>query len=386
MTAPRRLLLLHDAQGENWPSMELAALQLSSALKEKHGGDWAVEDMRPTLPLVARRVGSQPVALNADRAVGRYLQYPTKLFSQRRRFDAYHVADHSYSHLIHALPPDKTGVFCHDLDAFRCVLEPSTERRSWPHRALATALLKGLRKAAVVFTSTRWLKDEISSRGLVEESRLVCAPYGVAPEFLGARSDAADEELDDILSSLSRRPYLLHVGSGIPRKRLDVLFNVFSRVKARHPRVCLVQQGAVLNDVQRAQLQRLNLLDDVFQPPPLDREVLAGLYRRAAVVLLTSSAEGFGLPIIEGLASGAPVIASDLPALREVGGEAAEYCPVGDVEAWANAVCHLLENPSSAPSLFERRRHASEFSWAKQADVISDAYLRLTPQKGHSTC
>ena len=71
--------------------------------------------------------------------------------------------------------------------------------------------------------------------------------------------------------------------------------------------------------------------------PFLEPAVLAALYRRAALVLMPSEAEGFGLPLVEAMACATPVIASDIPVLREVGAEAAVYCAVADVPAWSAA-------------------------------------------------
>ena len=65
--------------------------------------------------------------------------------------------------------------------------------------------------------------------------------------------------------------------------------------------------------------------------PFLDRATLAAVYRRSALVLLPSEREGFGLPVLEALACGTPVVASDIDALREVGGDAVRYCPAEDV-------------------------------------------------------
>jgi glycosyltransferase involved in cell wall biosynthesis len=81
--------------------------------------------------------------------------------------------------------------------------------------------------------------------------------------------------------------------------------------------------------------------------------------------------------LIEALACGGVVAASDLPVLREVGGPAAVYCPVGDVATWAQAVGRLLAEPGSAPARPFRLAQASRFSWANHARIIVEAYRRL---------
>jgi glycosyltransferase involved in cell wall biosynthesis len=95
-------------------------------------------------------------------------------------------------------------------------------------------------------------------------------------------------------------------------------------------------------------------------------------------VLLTSDAEGFGIPLAEALACGAPVVASDIPPFREVGGEAVTLCARGDVEAWSAAVTRLLEHPEEAPSRETRRVVARRYSWKAHAEVIRNTYLRLS--------
>src|SRR5262249_36280105 len=158
----------------------------------------------------------------------------------------------------------------------------------------------------------------------------VQAPYGVAAEFT-----PEGPSVEFPLSRLPREPILLHVGSHIPRKRIDVLVDVFAAVRARLPDVKLVQVGPTWSLELATRIDQLSVAGSVVQMRGLSRGQLAALYRRAAVVLVPSEAEGFGLPVIEALACGAPVVASDIPTLREAGGTAAVYCPVGDVPAWA---------------------------------------------------
>ena len=78
---------------------------------------------------------------------------------------------------------------------------------------------------------------------------------------------------------------------------------------------------------------------------------------------MPSDAEGFALPVVEAMACGRPVVASDLPVLREVGGDAAFYCPVGDVSAWIQTVCAVLERPDDRERVGARTAWAARFSW-----------------------
>jgi glycosyltransferase involved in cell wall biosynthesis len=125
-------------------------------------------------------------------------------------------------------------------------------------------------------------------------------------------------------------------------------------------------------------IDRLGIADGITQLMGVDRPTIARLYRQAALVVMPSEAEGFGLPIIEALACGSIVVASDLAVLREVGGGAAVYCSVGDLTAWSQSVCRLLADPAQAPPRSDRLAQAHRFSWAAHAETIVNAYLRLT--------
>src|SRR5262249_16465317 len=129
-------------------------------------------------------------------------------------------------------------------------------------------------------------------------------------------------------------------------------------------------------------IERLQLAAAIRQVRGLDRQALAALYRRAALVLLPSEAEGFGLPMIEGLACGKIVVASDIAVLREVGGEAAVYCPVADVPGWVETMNRLVAHPTSAPPLAVRLERAQTFSWERQARTIFNAYQGLRSISG----
>jgi glycosyltransferase involved in cell wall biosynthesis len=106
-------------------------------------------------------------------------------------------------------------------------------------------------------------------------------------------------------------------------------------------------------------------------PGYLDQDDLRPVVAGAAALVLPSRDEGFGLPLLEALACGTPVVASDLPVLREVGGEHASYAAVGDAEAFAAALTAVLDTPGDPAA---RRTHAAGFTWAASAAGHRAAY------------
>jgi glycosyltransferase involved in cell wall biosynthesis len=378
---PTRLALIADYLEEGWPSMELVTEMLDAKLRQHHAHEFSVSRWRPTY----RRRFSRVPALggfgrNTDRLFNRMVDYPRWLSREVRRdpSDLYHICDHSHAHLVHALPAERTGVFCHDLDTFRSILAPELEPRPAWFRRMARRILDGLRKAAVVFHSTAAVRAQILQYGLVEPDRLVAAPYGHAEEF--TPNDVGAPIAPAVRQALAGPRFLLHVGSCIPRKRVDVALDVLARLRGElHEDLRLVKVGGELTASQREQIERLRLQQAVVHLIDVDRPSLAALYRGAAAVLQPSDAEGFGLPVIEALACGAPLIASDIAPLREVGGDAVLYCSVGDVEQWAATTARVLRNDPPGPPPVERRlAQAARFSWDRHADTIAAAYRRLS--------
>ncbi|WP_435022613.1 glycosyltransferase (plasmid) [Tundrisphaera sp. TA3] len=373
-----RLAILTDFPEEGWPSMDLCGDMLLDHLPRQ--GPLATEPARlcPKFRPVAARVpilGRRGAAFNADRLFNRFVAYPRHLLRSAHCFDLFHVADHTYAQLVHGLPAGRAGVYCHDLDAFRCLIDGSADPRPRWFRALARRILDGMRKAAVVFHNTDEVGGQIRRYGLVDPDRLVHAPLGVAPEF--AADGARTPERPRWLADLGGRPLLLHVGSCIPRKRIDVLLDVVAAIRRRHPDARLVKVGGTWTSDQRARMARLALDGEIIHVHGLTRAELAAVYRRVQVVLVPSEAEGFGLPVIEALACGAAVAASDLPALREAGGPAAGYAPVGDVAAWAGLISGWLEDPAAPPSRAARLAWASRFTWKAHAEAVARAYRRI---------
>jgi len=285
-------------------------------------------------------------------------------------FDLYHVVDHSYGHLASHLPEGQTIVSCHDVDAFRSLAHPPSERRSAAFRWMSRRILAGLRRAARVACASAVTRDALQSHGGFDERRLSIVAHGV-DATMGIHNPAADRDAATLMGP-GTGAEILHVGSTAPRKRIDVLLDVAGRVLAARPAARLVRVGGPLSSEERGRARDLGITDRIVELPFLDRATLGAIYRRAALVLLPSEREGFGLPIVEAMACGTPVVASDIPVLREVAGVDATFCRVGDAAEWTCAVLALLDERDHSPARWAQRvsagrTRAAAFGWSAAA-------------------
>jgi glycosyltransferase involved in cell wall biosynthesis len=367
-----RLGVVLDAALEGWTSMDYIGEMLVETLTREHAQEVAVSALQPRTPALFGGLAgpARRARQNVDRLIARCLTYPLVVGLKRFDFDAFHITDHSYGHVVRTLPSERTGIYCHDLDALKPLLRESSK---WaPHRrALAWSVLWGLQQAAVVFYNTEHVRKQISGLGLLDEKKLVHAPLGVASEFNAIAP--IDDELEGCLPP---GRYVLNVGSGIPRKRLELLIRTFAILRSTERDIFLVQQGARFTEAQLSLAATLGVRPVVVSLSKLSRRALAHLYRRAVLVVLPSEREGFGLPLIEALACGTPVLASDIPAFREVGGDAASYCDSADPSVWAMKIIELLRG-SLPETKTQRLAQSARFSWSLHAETILSAYRAL---------
>jgi glycosyltransferase involved in cell wall biosynthesis len=376
-----RIAIIADYVEEGWPSMDLVADMLFDHLKREHAGAVEATLIRPPMP---RRLTHLPLPVGAarasvlDRTAARQWDYPRTLRQVRGRFDVYHVVDHTYAHLVHALPAAQCVVTCHDVDAFRSILQPEDERRSAPFRWMSTRILEGLRSAAHVPCDSEATRDALVALAAFPPERLSVIPNGSDTAGWPEADAMADLEAARVIGP-RHGVELLHVGSTIARKRIDVLLDVFAAVRRERPDVRLIRVGGPFTGDQRARARDLGVLDGIVVLPFVDRATLAAVYRRASLTLLPSEREGFGLPLVESLAAGTPMVASDIGVLRELGAGAVSYAALGDVAVWRDTILALLTEREQSPEEWRARKaagiaRAKEFSWSEYAARLVDVY------------
>ena len=365
-----RVAVVSDLREEQWHAMDLVAEMLLLNLRTPATRTVDAAEVRPHMTHRLSRlplIGRMATARTADRILNRVWDYPRWLAPQTSDFDLFHIVDHSYAHLATRLPAGRTVITCHDVDAFRGVL-PGVRGGSIVERALGRRLLEGMLAAGKILCCTAATREQLMASAIVPPERVVVVQNGVHPSC-NSRPDAdAEREAAALLGGLAgERPELLHVGSTISRKRIDVLLHVVAAVRRKRSDVRLIRVGGPFTPRQQRLAERLGLTGSIAVLPFVKRRVLAAIYRRAALLLQTSDREGFGLPVAEAMTCGTPVVASDLPALLEVGGPAATYCPVADTQRWTEAVLALLEERADATRIWGARQ-SEGIEWAKRFD------------------
>jgi alpha-1,3-rhamnosyl/mannosyltransferase len=177
--------------------------------------------------------------------------------------------------------------------------------------------------------------------------------------------------------------YALHVGTVEPRKNVSALLAAWRilRVRSGEPPALVLCGGFGWKaaEIRReiAAAEREGWLVPLGYVGPAE---LAALYRGAELVALPSFYEGFGLPAIEALAAGVPLVASDLPVLREVAGDAALYAPPDRPDLWAERIAALLADADLREELRRKgRERAKRFDWCRAAAETARAFREIGP-------
>ncbi len=226
----------------------------------------------------------------------------------------------------------------HDLTV---ISHPHCHTRANRARTLI-AIAQALSRGAGLVATTKATRDEAERFLSVPMDRIAVVPPMIGTVFT-ASADGSDEQVVRRLAG--SRPYVLAVASLEPRKNLDRLLDAWDRVMPflRHEhRLLLVASDGWLSQHLRRRLGRLRRSGEVVMVSKVTELQLAALYRRARALAYPSLAEGFGLPVAEAMACGAPVVTSDRSSMPEVAGDAAILVDPEDVDEIADALARVL--------------------------------------------
>ncbi len=224
---------------------------------------------------------------------------------------------------------------------------------------------QALARAAAVFTVSDAAREDLVRSAGVRRERIHVTPNGVDPAFFEAR-----------VPDGPRDPYLLAVGTIEPRKNMGLLLDALRllRREGRDLRLVVVGRLGWGNALPVG-----DLAPHVRVTGMVPDDELRALYAGASCFVMSSLYEGFGLPLAEAMAAGAPCVASDIPALREIGGEAVRYADPHVAATFAAAIGAALDDRAGLDGrAAAARERVRRFCWETCADATLRVYRGIT--------
>jgi glycosyltransferase involved in cell wall biosynthesis len=367
-----KLALIADFPEERWESMDLVADMVELHLKSDLSNKIEVHRITPRYQPLFSRLSRSRLAWNLDRLINRRIILKNGISKTiaSDSFDMALIVDHSYANIVPVLKQKrlKTQVICHDTDALKPLNNSSRSLKNRLRRWFARPIESGLRNADCIICDSETVRQELIHDWSFPPESIHTIPIGVAPEF--HLDNSHDQSL--MRADLDGKwPVLVHVGTNTPRKRLDLLISTVSALSSVFPNLTCIRIGGGFNRQQKQELAE-NRTQHYFQVMPrLSRSEIAAIYRAASLVLITSDAEGFGLPMVEALSCGSRVLSTDLPVLREVGGEFATYTPPGDLKGMIRNASQMLNEKSGDVNQESLRAFLSKYSWSHYVHELS---------------
>ncbi len=293
------------------------------------------------------------------------LPIPVEVFTGRT--ELYHATDF-------VLPPTRarrTLLTVHDLSFVRVPEAASPSLKAY----LDNVVPRSVRRADHILADSQATKDDLVALYTTPEDKITVLLSGVDARFQPTRDSGIRPKY-----GLSARPYIFSVGTVQPRKNYIRLIQALAVLRERGHDLALVIAGGKgwLEDPIYAAIHAAKLEDYVHLIGFADDTDLPALYSAALITAVPSLYEGFGIPVLESMACGTPVITSTVSSLPEVAGDAALMVDPTQLDAIINALERLINDQALRHDLATRGlARAQTLTWARSAQQLSDIYRRM---------
>lgn len=355
-------------------SMDIYADALVAGLKAVRP-DWTIVEIAPT-PSIDRRA-SWPGVNGFYKYYERFWQHPRAVM--RQSADIVHIIDHTSGHVARWLQAADRAVIvtCHDL--VQLIYPENTGKTSLSQLSLGAwrYAVDGIKQANQIIAVSTNTKRDLIAQLQIAPDRIAAIPNAVesqfallSPEIRTAFRQEQGIDPDTIC--------LLNVGSEHPRKNLDTVLEVLKRLKASGIAVHLWKVGSNFTPAQQQSIATNGLEQHITNLGKPEKSRLIQIYNAADVLLAPSLYEGFGFTILEAMACGTPVVASNVSSLPEVAGDAAILFDPLDVAGMAAAIQHLQVDPIYRQQFIDRGlARAKLFTWEKTAEQVAQVYEKI---------
>lgn len=317
---PKNILLLGPTSSDKSKSMKIYALNLYENLKKINTSD--------NINLMVPETTNLPFFKDI---IFKELIYPLNI--NQNETDIFHITDHSYGSLAYSLPPSKTVITCHDLNALEL-----KQQSSKLGRTRFSFNVEALKYCKNIITNSEYTKNTIIKHFKIN-TPITVVPLGLNKEIYKG---------NDVFSHVSKkkycpqrdRKYLLHVGHSNAVKNIESILETLVNLPSKY---IFIKVGEFTSNQETFILEH-KLSSRINQYMNLDSNELRKIYHAADILVFPSFIEGFGLPIIEAMACGLPVITSNTTAMPETGGNAAYYIDPYKNDSLLGAIMELTSN------------------------------------------
>lgn len=235
-------------------------------------------------------------------------------------------------------------------------------------RVYEYVIKRAARKSSRIITGSSFVKDDVAQFAHIAKDKMTVT------------YEAADaiEEPPLAIPGLESKQFLLYVGRPTPHKNLERLIEAFVSLGARHPELALVLAGKKDRNYRRIEvgIQQRGIANIVFTDFVTEGQ-LRWLYEHCAAYVFPSLSEGFGLPGLEAMKHGAPVVSSNATCLPEIYGDAARYFDPRDVKAMADAINEVLTDKTLRQKLVKAgHQQVKKYSWRRMAEQTLEVYKK----------
>lgn len=358
-------------------SLDVAANQVQHALGREIPLAWQKRNVFTfqALKVLSHIRRGRSIANPLARKLGQFtyetIPFPSRI---RMQWDIYHSP-------VNALPPPEwTGNAARVLTVHDCLHLKFPELFPWGTPPIRKALDSlDVDRDYIICDSDCTRRDVMSFIPIAEE-RTHIIPLAVDALFTNPRRELAHQLLQSV--GVVPGKYVLALAQPEPRKNILILAKAFHRIRTNPAFsdyvLLLVAAGSHLNTIS-GELQASGLPKSSFEiVVVIDDETLSGLYGCAALFAYVSSYEGFGIPVLEAMSAGCPVVVSNTSSLPEVAADAGQYVDPTSVEEIAAGLTRVLGNESVRESMIARgKKRTKVFSWEKTAAMTLDFYEQV---------
>lgn len=312
---------------------------------------------------------SKGFGFRLKKAINRSWSYPLQI-ALMPNCDVAHVLDHSWADMLDYVAKTSLKVVTvHDLFPMQIDCNLSVSQRDRFRERVAR-----ISKADHVVAVSEYTKIQVHKELQIPIDRITVIPNGV-----DIPSDCYDiSEITESIEKLKEKYFVVgSIGSTNPRKNLEELFEGVRLASRRTSKpLAVVRVGFKMGDTQKSQFMSL-LGKGFLELGRITDEQITEFYKSINLLVISSSAEGFGLPLLEAMAHSTPVVSSDATSLKEVGGEAARFYVSGDASDLADAIVSVQSDGYDSELLKQGYMHANEFSWRSSLEKHYSLYDRI---------